>query len=479
MAAQNQQNHWNFQTLSNNLNNNNANSTNNINNTNPLAGLSASSLANLLSLTQSGQLQLLQSQANLYDQHTQQQLQQQQFLAQAATNLINGVNNNANVNQTNNNNISNASSTMNNSTSNSTNNNNSNEAVAALLARLATSLINNILPYNVPTSIINQPCNTINAHSNAINSTANIHSIAATNLSNSNIINGHHNNQHHHQQQLHHLQQQQQHLNHLTNLNQWQSNFDSTSLRLLSSLYEMNDEPDDDAIKMIAERINSSFNSVANYFHKRREADRNSLKILSSSGLDWNNSNSLTGIGTQNITCLSPNAFENEKPHPPSAPSSTLLAKLTAVTSRPNAHIMARQLDPKMIDLLEAFYTINDNPEPSAIEMIAKRINSSVDLVSDWFDNKRAKLNPHSGPRTPPAKKREGGRVVTFSEYQRSLLEAIFDENNYLHPQEYEELSNLIQVPARNIKIWFKNRRSKQRLSGRITTPVSANHLDR
>lgn len=309
-------------------------------------------------------------------------------------------------------------------------------AAASLLARLAPSLINSFLPYAEPAP----PCN------------------ISTNMAATAAINSVNNNNNNHQQH-----------------DQWQSGFDTNSLRLLTSLYDMNDEPDDDAIKLIAERINSTFSDVANYFYKRREAERNSVSSLSS--VDWSTNSNKPAIPPNNVPCISP--FESEKSHPPSAPSSTLLAKLTAVTSRPNAHITAKQLDQKMVELLEAFYIINDNPEPSAIEMIAKRINSSIDLVADWFDSKRAELNPHAGPRSPPAKKREGGRVVTFSEYQRSLLEAIFDENNYLHPQEYEELSNLIQVPARNIKIWFKNRRSKQRLSGRITTPVGANHLER
>lgn len=220
--------------------------------------------------------------------------------------------------------------------------------------------------------------------------------------------------------------------------------FDLTSSSLLESLYSMNDEPTDDAINLIAQRTNSTGSEVSQWFQCKREAERN-----------------------------------NYNSHPPNVPSSTLLAKLNAVTSRPDAHILAEKLDQKMVALLEAFYAINDNPEPAAIEMIAKRINTTVEAIGDWFDVKRIETNPNAGPRSPPVKKREGGRVVTFSEYQRSLLEAIFDENNYLHPQEYEELSNLIQVPSRNIKIWFKNRRSKQRLSGRTTTtPGSANNSD-
>mgnify|MGYP003729653517 CR=1 FL=1 len=196
------------------------------------------------------------------------------------------------------------------------------------------------------------------------------------------------------------------------------------------------------------------------------------LTLINSNG---NNKSSVLPTTSDSPISMAASTY---KAQPPTVPSSTLLAKLNAVTSRPNAHISANNLDQKITDLLEAFYAINDNPEPAAIEMIAKRINMSTEAIGDWFDNKRMKTNPHAGPRSPPAKKREGGRVVTFSEYQRSLLEAIFDENNYLHPQEYEELSNLIQVPSRNIKIWFKNRRSKQRLSGRINTPGSANNSD-
>lgn len=249
--------------------------------------------------------------------------------------------------------------------------------------------------------------------------------------------------------------------------------------RFLESLYAMNDKPEDEAIELIAQKINSTSVDVTDWFQSRREAERSILYNSLSSNASNNNCVSPFGsIFDGEPNNISPTtdspvslAATTYKPQPPAIPSSSLLAKLNAVTSRPSSQHVNHLLDQKMVDLLEAFYAINDNPEPAAIEMISKRINSTVEIIGDWFDEKRIKTNPHAGPRSPPAKKREGGRVVTFSEYQRSLLEAIFDENNYLHPQEYEELSNLIQVPSRNIKIWFKNRRSKQRLSGRITTP--------
>lgn len=235
----------------------------------------------------------------------------------------------------------------------------------------------------------------------------------------------------------------------------------------------MNEQPGDDAIDLIATKIKSTRSDVAEWFRLRRTDDNTNASLISSSksinlnnNLNNNNSkdfhlqSSLVSVTNNNNNT---NTNSTTTTNAISCPSSTLLAKLNVVTSRPNAHILAQQLDSKMIELLEAFYAINDNPEPGAVEMIARRLNVNIDLISNWFDKKRLKVNPFAGPRSPPAKKREGGRVVTFSEYQRSLLEAIFDENNYLHPQEYEELSNLIQVPSRNIKIWFKNRRSKQR----------------
>lgn len=249
-----------------------------------------------------------------------------------------------------------------------------------------------------------------------------------------------------------------QRLNSTVNNGQSGHSFDQASLSLLESLYSMNDDPAEEAIDLIAQRLNSTNLQVTHWFQTRRETDRNAY-----------DSTHLININNKNNTNAS-NALCTFKAQPPNVPSSSLLAKLNAVTSRPDAHIVAEKLDQKMVALLEAFYAINDNPEPAAIEMIAKRINVTVEAISDWFNAKCIERNPNAGPRSPPVKKREGGRVVTFSEYQRSLLEAIFDENNYLHPQEYEELSNLIQVPSRNIKIWFKNRRSKQRLSGRTTT---------
>lgn len=252
----------------------------------------------------------------------------------------------------------------------------------------------------------------------------------------------------------------------------------------------MNNEPEDDAIELIAERLNSTKADVANWFALRRAVGKSPHQISAQTPAPALNMISpqpqiaLDTLNTFNTSPLSftpsplaltpsPLALTPSKAQPPAIPSSTLLSKLNAVTARLDPNVITYELDARMIDLLNALYAINDNPEPAAIEMIARRINVPAQKIGDWFDKKRLEVNPLAGPRSPPVKKREGGRVVTFSEYQRSLLEAIFDENNYLHPQEYEELSNLIQVPSRNIKIWFKNRRSKQRLSGRSATPVN------
>lgn len=264
---------------------------------------------------------------------------------------------------------------------------------------------------------------------------------------------------------------------------------------LLESLYAMNNEPEEDAIELIAERVNSTKADIANWFALRRAVGKGAHQMGAAQqqgaaaaaaahqlepqpqiALDTLNSFAGSPLGlTPSPLALTPSplALTPQKAHPPAVPSSSLLSKLNAVTARLDPNVISYQLDDTMIDLLNALYAINDNPEPAAIEMIARRINVPAQKIADWFDKKRLEINPLAGPRSPPVKKREGGRVVTFSEYQRSLLEAIFDENNYLHPQEYEELSNLIQVPSRNIKIWFKNRRSKQRLSGRSATPVN------
>lgn len=271
---------------------------------------------------------------------------------------------------------------------------------------------------------------------------------------------------------------------------------------LLESLFNMNNNPDEEAMELIAQKVNSTRADVANWFLLRRAIDVQEPINYSAPDKYAGHDQPELGLGARHakadgkrscspIALTNPNkaasnnnntttnlnhhnALAQHQQAAPGVPSSTLLAKLNAVTARlTNANYTNHnQLDTKMIDLLNALYKVNDNPEPAAIEMIARRVNVDADKIANWFDKKRLELNPLAGPRSPPVKKREGGRVVTFSEYQRSLLEAIFDENNYLHPQEYEELSNLIQVPSRNIKIWFKNRRSKQRLSGRSTTPA-------
>lgn len=320
--------------------------------------------------------------------------------------------------------------------------------------------------------------------------TLNLNLSNATNLHNRSTTNNHtSSHQHHHQQQS------QQHTL-CQPLSPLSPPFDQLTLNQLTQSLDINTNVlqlnnNNNHIQMNSHNNITSTNSIILNASKLINSTNNSLQqpATNLSHQPIHLQHQLQAINMQSQP-QAPQQLHQQQTQAPPVPSSTLLAKLSAVTSRPNAHVKCvLRLDEKMVDLLESFYAINDNPEPAAIEMIAKRINSCSDLVADWFDTKRIKLNgisssttngglngsqnnnnnSDSSPRSPPNRKRAGGRVVTFSEYQRSLLEAIFDENNYLHPQEYEELSNLIEVPARNIKIWFKNRRSKQRLSGRIS----------
>lgn len=73
----------------------------------------------------------------------------------------------------------------------------------------------------------------------------------------------------------------------------------------------------------------------------------------------------------------------------------------------------------------------------------------------------------HDDP-TRTARRREG-RVFTFSEYQRTILENCFSESQYLTPEQFDELSRTIRVPNKSLKTWFKNRRSKQRSQSKVS----------
>ena len=52
---------------------------------------------------------------------------------------------------------------------------------------------------------------------------------------------------------------------------------------------------------------------------------------------------------------------------------------------------------------------------------------------------------------------------IPFTPFQQSNLESKFKKDHYLTPDAVKELSMLLDLPEQRIKIWFQNRRARER----------------
>ena len=64
-----------------------------------------------------------------------------------------------------------------------------------------------------------------------------------------------------------------------------------------------------------------------------------------------------------------------------------------------------------------------------------------------------------------PANLTDNGKKVrtTFTDYQKNMLDVYFRKNPYPDPSETEELSQQLVLPENVIKVWFQNKRSRDK----------------
>eukprot|EP00794_Sanderia_malayensis_P018839 gene18839-20735_t len=90
----------------------------------------------------------------------------------------------------------------------------------------------------------------------------------------------------------------------------------------------------------------------------------------------------------------------------------------------------------------------------------------------DWLDCTRYKP-----PKVPRSKRKRGVAAkpsrqprVPFTPFQQATLENKFQLDHYLTSNAVSELSVVLNLPEQRIKIWFQNRRARERREGQQKT---------
>lgn len=154
---------------------------------------------------------------------------------------------------------------------------------------------------------------------------------------------------------------------------------------------------------------------------------------------------------------------------------------------RPRTRITDDQLG-----ILRQYFDINNSPNEDQIQEMANKSGLPNKVIKHWFRNtlfkerQRNKDSPYnfnnppittledamvdSRPASPELSRQEfsGGKRSSrtrFTDYQLRLLQDFFDANAYPKDDEFEQLSNLLNLPTRVIVVWFQNARQKARKS--------------
>lgn len=144
------------------------------------------------------------------------------------------------------------------------------------------------------------------------------------------------------------------------------------------------------------------------------------------------------------------------------------------------------------IIILRQYFDINNSPNEDQIQEMANKSGLPNKVIKHWFRNtlfkerQRNKDSPYnfsnppittledvkvdSRPSSPETSRQEfsGGRRSSrtrFTDYQLRVLQDFFDANAYPKDDEFEQLSNLLNLPTRVIVVWFQNARQKARKS--------------
>ncbi|KAI4902610.1 hypothetical protein NFI96_032931, partial [Prochilodus magdalenae] len=152
---------------------------------------------------------------------------------------------------------------------------------------------------------------------------------------------------------------------------------------------------------------------------------------------------------------------------------------------RPRTRITDEQLR-----ILRQYFDINNSPNEDQIHEMANKSGLPHKVIKHWFRNtlfkerQRNKDSPYnfsnppittledikvdSRPPSPelPRYEYSGGKRSSrtrFTDYQLRVLQDFFDANAYPKDDEFEQLSNLLNLSTRVIVVWFQNARQKAR----------------
>lgn len=160
-------------------------------------------------------------------------------------------------------------------------------------------------------------------------------------------------------------------------------------------------------------------------------------------------------------------------------------AMLQQQNKRPRTRITDDQLG-----VLRQYFDINNSPNEDQIYEMANKSGLPHKVIKHWFRNtlfkerQRNKDSPYnfsnppittledvsmdSKPPSPDPPRQEcyGGKRSSrtrFNDYQLRVLQDFFDANAYPKDDEFEQLSNLLNLSTRVIVVWFQNARQKAR----------------
>ncbi|XP_692222.4 zinc finger homeobox protein 3 [Danio rerio] len=160
-------------------------------------------------------------------------------------------------------------------------------------------------------------------------------------------------------------------------------------------------------------------------------------------------------------------------------------AMLQQQSKRPRTRITDDQLR-----VLRQYFDINNSPNEDQIHEMANKSGLPHKVIKHWFRNtlfkerQRNKDSPYnfsnppittlddvkvdSRPPSPELPRQEfyGGKRSSrtrFNDYQLRVLQDFFDANAYPKDDEFEQLSNLLNLSTRVIVVWFQNARQKAR----------------
>lgn len=154
---------------------------------------------------------------------------------------------------------------------------------------------------------------------------------------------------------------------------------------------------------------------------------------------------------------------------------------------RPRTRITDDQLR-----ILRQYFDINNSPNDDQVQEMANKSGLPNKVIKHWFRNtlfkerQRNKDSPYnfsnppittlddvkvdSRPSSPELQRQEfsGGKRSSrtrFTDYQIRVLHDFFDTNAYPKDDEFEQLSNLLNLSTRVIVVWFQNARQKAKKS--------------